>query len=59
MLTKVKKLANWKLKVDIQTWDRPMWVFIQGPYLYIDITLGRLIWQVIKEWQHDRHLVGE
>jgi hypothetical protein len=27
-------------------------------WLYVDDSLLRLIWTVITEWKHDRHLVG-
>lgn len=40
--------------------SRSAWVFIDnfGPWLYIEDTLIRLIYTVIKEWRSDRHLVG-
>jgi hypothetical protein len=34
------------------------WVAIGGGYMYIEDTLLGLIWLLITEWKHDRHLVG-
>ena len=36
----------------------PAWVLIDGPYLYVHSSLCGLLWQVVTEWRHDKHLVG-
>ncbi len=39
--------------------ENPIWVFIDsGGYLYTHESLIKLIYLVITEWQHDKHLVG-
>jgi len=58
-MSKLKRLFNWRLTWDNTTWpDEPVWIFIQGPYLYMHTNLFRLAMQVTKEWQHNKHLVG-
>lgn len=34
------------------------WVFFDGPWMYVGDTLRALVWQMVTEWRHDRHLVG-
>ncbi len=34
------------------------WVWFCGCYMYSGRTLCSLAWQVVTEWEHDRHLVG-
>jgi len=33
MIQRLKKLFNWKLVLDYKTWDKPVWIFLQGPQL--------------------------
>lgn len=35
-----------------------VWVGMIPGYLYIADTLPGLLWQMITEWKHDRHLAG-
>lgn len=36
----------------------PTWCCYSAGYLYIHDWLIGLVWQVLTEWKHDRHLVG-
>ena len=36
----------------------PVWVWGRNGYLYIHETLPGLLWQIISEWEDDKHLVG-
>ena len=36
----------------------PVWVVINKGYLYIHDTLIGVMWLMITEWEHDKHLVG-
>lgn len=38
--------------------DDICWVCIYGPYLHIEATLPRLLWNVLTEFRHDRHRGG-
>lgn len=38
--------------------ENPVWVLIDGPYLYVRPTLMSLLCQVVIQWRDDRHLVG-
>lgn len=38
--------------------ELPVWCCYSDGYLYIADTLLQLLLVMIKEWQHDRHLVG-
>jgi hypothetical protein len=34
------------------------WICVSNGYLYIEDTLLKLLWVLITEWKHDKHLVG-
>ena len=34
------------------------WILFYGPYMHCDTSLWRLVKQVLREFGHDRHLVG-
>ena len=36
----------------------PVWVCFESHYMYDADTLITLIWLIITEWRHDRHLIG-
>lgn len=36
----------------------PVWVFVDGEWLYVGSSLVGLIWVVVFEWRSDDHLVG-
>lgn len=40
--------------------EGPCWVAVPKScdYLYIEDTLLKLLWTLITEWKHDRHLAG-
>lgn len=38
--------------------EGPCWVCMYDCYLHIEDTLPRLLWNVLTEFRHDRHLVG-
>lgn len=35
-----------------------VWVAIDNQYLYTADTLRKLLWLLITDWKHDRHLAG-
>jgi len=37
---------------------RACWVAIDRPWLYMADTLPGLLWQILTQWRHDRHMVG-
>lgn len=36
----------------------PVWVCFWGEYMYIEDTLLKLFFLMIKEWKSDKHIVG-
>jgi len=39
--------------------EGPIWVFTDTKgWLYLHESFFGLLWQVLTEWRHDRHLVG-
>lgn len=51
-------MANiWKQKAGVIS-KGPCWCAYFGGYLYIEDTLLKLLWVMLTEWKHDRHLVG-
>lgn len=38
--------------------DRPVWIFIDDCWMYIEDTLPRLFYTILTEWRNDKHIVG-
>ena len=38
--------------------EGPIWILFEDCYMYTDSSLVRLVWIVLTQWRHDRHLVG-
>lgn len=38
--------------------ETPIWTCIWGAYLYTAPSFLKLCWQIIREFEHPRHLVG-
>lgn len=38
--------------------QKPLWVMLDGPWLYLSESIHGLIWEVITGWRKDRNLVG-
>ena len=36
----------------------PRWVCFESHYMYDSDTLVGLVWLIVTEWRHDRHIVG-
>ena len=55
---KIKLGKNKTFFRDSSSFGAPVWCLIWGPYLYIKPNLIFLTWQIITEWNNDKHLVG-
>ena len=38
--------------------EKPMWVCFHSGYMYTGDTLFHLLYQMLTEWNYDKHLVG-
>jgi hypothetical protein len=38
--------------------EKPMWVCFWGSYFYSAASFLGLIWQIVTEFKHPRHLIG-
>ena len=36
----------------------PCWCYLRGCYLYTAAGPLRLLWQIVTQWQDDRHIAG-
>lgn len=38
--------------------EKPIWICFHSYYMYTGNTLIKLIWQIITEWNNDKHSIG-
>lgn len=53
----IGRLRIWRTRPGV-IGDTAAWCASDGGWLYSHDSLPGLLWQVITEWRHDRHIVG-